>query len=140
MIISVKRKGFRSKRAMFFTLIVLLIGFFAYYKHMGIKELPQPRHIDKIIIKKKTAIKKPRNKAEDIIYTEAKTAVNLVGQRHIQKVKIFNNRLLIVCDPRTNIKPLIIRYGALALIQSTVDNIQIAVDLKRMVEDKYDKK
>ncbi len=170
MIISVKRKGFRSKRAMLLTLVVLLSGFVAYYEHMGAKKLPKTKHEDKIIIKKvpipKKVIKirkirkvkkakvvkkarrvrriikarKRRNKTEDLIYAEAKTAVSLVGQKYIQKVKIFDNRLLIICDPRANIKPLMIRYGALALIRSTINNIQIAVDLKKMVEDKHGKK
>jgi len=77
-------------------------------------------------------------KLERLIYKEAETCVELIGQRKIQDVKIENGYLLIITDWDADIEPIFIRYGVLALVKSTPLNKKIAIDLKYLVESRYE--
>jgi hypothetical protein len=77
-------------------------------------------------------------KLERIIYKEAEKCVDLIGQEKIQSIKIEKNKLKIVCDWDTNIEPIFVRYGVIALVKSTPENIKIAIDIKYIVESKYE--
>ena len=65
--------------------------------------------------------------------------VRLIEQKHIQTIEVVKDRLLLVCDYDANIEPLMIRYGVRALIKSTSKNIKIAIDLRTIVENNYEK-
>lgn len=79
-----------------------------------------------------------QNKLERIIYREVETAVDLIGQRNIQDVKIISDRVLIVADVGTNLDALKVRYGSTALIKNDLKDVKIAIDLKYVVESKFD--
>ena len=64
--------------------------------------------------------------------------MNLLEQKHIQSIKIVKDKLYIICDFTTDIEPLLIRYGVAAMIKNSNKNIKIAIDLKTIVENKYD--
>lgn len=74
---------------------------------------------------------------ENLIFDEAQTVVKLLDQRYIQSVKIVKDKLLIVCDYSTNIEPLLIRYGANALVKNSDRDIKIAIDLAVIVGNRY---
>jgi len=115
-----------------------LIGMFGwYYYHM------QGKFTDKALSKKEKLVKEKKNpkyklskKLERIIYKEAEIIVDLIGQRYIQKVKVLKNRLVIICDADTNLEPLMVRYGVMALVRSTTQNTKIAIELNFIVESK----
>ena len=48
------------------------------------------------------------------------------------------DKLYLVCDFNTDIEPLLIRYGVGAMIKNSNQNIKIAIDLKTIVENKYE--
>lgn len=77
-------------------------------------------------------------KVEKLIYSEAESCVDLIGQSKIQSVQIVKDKLHIVCDWDTDIEPLFIRYGIMALVKSTPQNIKISIDLKFIVESQYE--
>lgn len=120
---------------------ILTAMFWAYYLHMSkefqdinnkmAKELAHTKDLQA----KKIALTK---KLEKLIYKEAESCVELIGQEKIQSVKIVKDKLYIVCDWDTDIEPLFIRYGVMALVKSTPENIKIAVDLKFIVESNYE--
>jgi hypothetical protein len=129
------------KKIIGFSLLIIMFAW--YYFHM------QNFYQTKISLlqKQKTTITSKNNvkakrllakKLEKLIYKEAETCVELIGQEHIQKVEIKNDKLLIVADWNVNIEPIFIRYGVLALIKSTPENKKIAIDLKYLVESRYE--
>lgn len=140
MIVAVKRKGFYSKKSMIFTLIALIAMFGAYYYHMSGKikdfegnpnsELAVKGNVDKNEIRAR--------KIERIIFKEAETIVDMIGQKYIRQVEIVKNRLLLVLDANTNIEPILVRYGVLALVKNTKEDIKIAIELDKIVESKYE--
>ncbi len=140
MIVIIKGKDYKRLLIKAFSFISLFVMFYFYYQHMSDKFKTQN---DQLVNKLNISVDKKQisktQKFEDIIYKEALVVVKLLEQRHIQSIEVVKNRLLIICDYNTNIEPLMIRYGVNALIKSTSKNIKIAIDLKTIVENKYEK-
>lgn len=141
MIILVKNQD--RKRLLIKTLSIasLFIMFFLYYNHMSTKFQTENFELSsKLDIKdqKEKKLTSKSIKLENLIFEEAKILVELIDQRHIQTIKIVDDRLLIVCDYTTDIEPLLIRYGANALVKNSDTDIKIAIDLAIIVENKYE--
>ncbi len=121
------------------SVLSLLLMFWLYYGHMSSKFQEQNNQLatklDQTIVKKR--IDKSIN-LEKTIYKESVIIVNLLEQRHVQSIKIVKDKLYLVCDFTTDIEPLLVRYGVNAMIKHTTTNIKIAIDLKTIVENKYD--
>jgi hypothetical protein len=66
-------------------------------------------------------------------------AIDLLGQSHIINIKILEKKLFIICDYDTDIEPLLVRYGANAMMKQSIEDIKIAIDLKFIVENRYEK-
>ncbi|MEA3289646.1 MAG: hypothetical protein U9Q04_05625 [Campylobacterota bacterium] len=121
------------------SILFIFVMFYFYYLHMGNKfqNITEELNIEKTTNIKKKDIEKTL-KIEKTIYKEAVVIVNLLEQKHVQSIKIIKDRLYIVCDYNTNIEPLLIRYGVNAYVKNTAKNIKIAIDLKTIVENKYE--
>jgi hypothetical protein len=78
------------------------------------------------------------DEVERVIYKEAERCVDLISQQKVQSIEIKKGKLIIVCDWDTDIEPLFVRYGVMALIKSTPENIKISVDIKFIVESNYE--
>jgi hypothetical protein len=119
-----------------------LIGMFTlYYFHMSNQFIEDNEKLSKELKKNQDlqASKLELNKnVEKVIYKEAESCVDLIGQEKIQSIKIVKDKLYIICDWDTDIEPLFIRYGVMALVRSTPENIKIAIDLKFIVESNYE--
>lgn len=139
MIITVKKKLNKRFIVKLLSVIALIIMFVMYYFHMKEKAEKELRQKELIKIEKKERIEKENRKKiiEKIIYKEVKNAVNLIGQLNVKSIRIISNKILIVCDIGTNINPLLVRYGSLALVKKTKNNIKIALDLKYIVKSNY---
>ncbi len=121
---------------------VFLIGMFTlYYFHMSNQFIEDNEKLAKELQKNK-ALQASKielhKKVEKLIYKEAESCVDLIGQEKIQSIKIVKDKLYIVCDWDTDIEPLFIRYGVMALVKSTPENIKVAIDLKFIVESNYE--
>ena len=81
--------------------------------------------------------KQDAQRVERLIFKEVETAVDLIGQEYIQDVKIVKNKILLVCDTSTDLDALKVRYGTLALIKNDLNNIKIVIDIKYIIESKY---
>lgn len=142
MIVAVKtnsKKRLIIKLLSFLTVIIMLV---AYYFHMSEEyEKQQKEQSERQLqeIKTKEEVNK-KKKLERIIYREIETAVDLVGQEKVIDVKIISNRALIVVDPDTNLEALNVRYGSTALVKKGVKDTKIAIDLKYIIESKYNEK
>ncbi len=141
MIVLVKNRNTKRTAVKFAAAFSLFIIFYLYYNHMSTKFQEQNQILaTKLGIKEE--IERKLNdktvKLENTIYKEAVTIVKLLDQKHIQSIEIVKDRLLIVCDFTTNIEPILIRYGANAMIKHTKTNIKLALDLKTIVENKYE--
>ncbi|MCG3709881.1 hypothetical protein N5915_00115 [Arcobacter lacus] len=77
-----------------------------------------------------------KQEAQRAILTEVEKAVNLIGQEYIKDVKLIKNKVVFVCDPDTNIDALIVRYGAMALVKRTFDEIVIVVDIDFILKNR----
>ncbi|QOG12388.1 hypothetical protein [Arcobacter sp. FWKO B] len=140
MIVVVKRTDYKRLAIKVGVVLGLAVMFFLYYKHMSgvysefgdeAKKVQTEQEILKLKKDKKA------QRIEDIIYDEAIVAVNLIGQESVQELQISGDRLLIVANPQVDIEPIMIRYGVLALVKNTKNDIKIAVDLASIVQSRY---
>ncbi|MCP4970041.1 MAG: hypothetical protein GY932_05530 [Arcobacter sp.] len=141
MIVAVKnnKKRFFIKIA---SLLAVFLMFVSYYFYMSNEFSNRQIKQEKIKLKqKKENAKLERDKKiERIIYREIETAVDLIGQKHILEVKIILDRALIIVEQETNLDALKVRYGSMALIKKDVQDTKIAIDLKYIIESKYNEK
>ncbi len=77
-----------------------------------------------------------KQEAQREILAEVEKAVNLIGQEYVRDVKLIKNKVVFVCEPDTNIDALVVRYGAMALIKKTFDEIVIVVDIDFILKNK----
>lgn len=143
MIFIVKKEPNRLKTLLIvFILLGVLVGGFVFYYLQMSKKFQHNNEILSEQLKEHQDVEKKRlaqnAKVEDVIFKEAKSCVDLIGQEKIQSIKIVKDKLHIVCDWDTDIEPLFIRYGVLALVKSTPENIRISIDLKFIVESNYE--
>ncbi|MDY0327082.1 MAG: hypothetical protein RBR07_02435 [Arcobacteraceae bacterium] len=141
MIVVVKRIDYKKLAIKVGSILALIILFGAYYIHMsGVysefenKNDNKAQAIDTSIIDKQ---EQKTKEIENIIYEEALIATNLIGNDNLKDIKILDDRLLIVAIPSTDIEPIMIRYGVLALVQNTKNDIKIAIDLASIVQSRY---
>lgn len=141
MIVAVKNSNSSNKFKKIVSFLVVIAMFVAYYFHMS-EEFSQDNETKKAneqVVQEDTKTTKAKE-IEQLIYREIETAVDLVGQQYIQDVKLVKDKILIVCDTSTNLEPLKVRYGTLALIKNDLNNIKIAIDIKFIVESKLNEK
>ncbi len=137
MIVVVKKPLYKKTIAKVLSFVALVCMFTVYYFYMGDKygepkeETTAKNTVKSDLIKKKKLAKK----LEKIIYKESETVVDLIGQEHVQKIKVVGKTLFIVCDSNTDIEPLMVRYGVLALVKNTNKDIKIAINLKNIIGD-----
>lgn len=139
MIVAVKTK---SRKRFFIKLLIfasLIIMFGAYYMHMSeqFEQQQKEEAAKKVQTIKENSKKEKSRKLERIVYREIETAVDLIGQRQVLDVKIISNKALIVVEPDTNLDALKVRYGSTALIKKSIKDIKIALDLKYIIESRY---
>jgi len=137
MIVVVKKPLYKKTIAKVLSFIALVCMFTVYYFYMKDK-YAQPQ--DEVVAQKSNKQellkkKKLAKKLEKIIYKEAETVVDLIGQENVQKIKVVGKTLFIVCDSNTDIEPVMVRYGVLALVKNTNKDIKIAIDLKNIIGD-----
>ncbi len=139
MIIAVKRTSKKRLMIRIISLIILFIMFTAYYFHMSEKYTIEEKQEQLNQMKENKNIDETNKKKEleKLIYREVESAVDLIGQLKVRNVKIISKKIVIVCDPDTNIDPLLVRYGTLALVKRSLEDIKIAIDLEYIVESKY---
>ncbi len=139
MIVAVKRNNKKRNLIKLISALAVVGMFVYYYFHMSEEyakrqELENQKQLQ--LIEKNKEEEKSR-KIERIIYREIETAVDLIGQRKVIDVKLVSNKALIVVDPDTNLDALKVRYGTTALIKKDLKDIKIALDLKYIIESKY---
>lgn len=138
MIVAVKRNR-KQKIIRFVSLAFVGLMFVAYYFHMS-NEMAEQERIDmeakKAAKLQEERIKENKKNFERAVLSEIEKAVDLVGQENVQHVKIIENKLVIICELKTNLDALMVRYGTLALIKNTLNEIIVAIDLKYIIERK----
>lgn len=138
MIVAVKRK--RKQKLIKLASLVLVIAMFGgYYWHMSNEFKKQQEAEQKA--KQATMLKQQKEEQEkketkQAIMSEIKKAVALVGQENVRHVKIIENKLILICELETNIEPLMVRYGAMALTKKTLNEVIVAVDIKYVLKSK----
>ncbi len=139
MILVVKGKSYKQIIIKIFSVIGLISMFYAYYNHMSEKfQGMNSNLVKKLDLKGETKKIHLAKVLEKLIYKEAEMAVDLIGQNHIRSIKIVEKKLFIVCDYNTDMEPLLIRYGVQAMMKQTAQDIKIAIDLKFIVESRYE--
>jgi hypothetical protein len=142
MIVAVKRNKSR-KLVKFISLLVLISIFGGYYYYTG-KTFEEQQKKD---LAEKQALKieedkqvKYKKEIERAILVEVEKAVDLIGQENIRHVKIIENKVVIVCELNTNLDALMVRYGVMAFIKKTLNEIVIAVDIDFILKSKLNAK
>ena len=142
MIVAVKRNKKRTLLKVV-SLIVLAAMIGGYYYHMDKSfQEQQKKELESKQALKLEEDKKEKEKKdiENAILNEVEKAIDLVGQEHIRHVKIIEDKLIIICEPATNLDALLVRYGAMALIKKTLNEIIIAVDINFILKSRLNAK
>jgi hypothetical protein len=140
LILVVKRQNYKKLTIKAISIVGLLVLLFAYYIHIGGVFKNIEEELQQTPISNEDEINKKEQKAltiESIIYDESTIAISLIGKENIKDIKIQNERLLLVTNPKVDLEALMIRYGVLALVQNTKNDIKIAVDLASIVQSRY---
>ena len=140
MIVAVKRKDSKKLIIKIVSILAVIVMFWMYYTHMSEEFSKQEMDLKKGQ-KENTLSQQKLNKSrkiEKLIFREVETAIDLIGQEYVQKVKVINRKILIVCDNEANLDALMVRYGTMALIKNELQNTKIAIDLKFVIESKFD--
>jgi ABC-type maltose transport system permease subunit len=141
MILIVKEKNKKVWIRKTLSYLALIIMFSLYYLHMSSEFQAKNEELAKELQAKNEKLnnkKQLTRKVERVIYKEAERCVDLISQQKVQSIEIKKGKLIIVCDWDTDIEPLFVRYGVMALIKSTPENIKISVDIKFIVESNYE--
>ncbi|QKF74134.1 hypothetical protein AFAEC_1983 [Aliarcobacter faecis] len=142
MIVAVKRnKNLKAIKIVIFSIFMAILLFFIYSNYKinqeEIKLANEEQEVIKIEANKKDQDKLDIEKA---ILSEVEKAVELVGQEHIRTIKIIDNKIVIVCEPNSNLEALFVRYGAMAMIKKTLNETVIAVDINFILKSRlYEK-
>ena len=141
MIVAVKRN--KSQKILKIIIVVLLVSGGAYYYNDYIETARINAEKQKLEEEQKRVLKAKEEEQEKIkqeaqreILAEVEKAVNLIGQEYVRDVKLIKNKVVFVCEPDTNIDALVVRYGAMALIKKTFDEIVIVVDIDFILKNK----
>ena len=142
MIVAVKRNK-KQKLIKFLSLFILvcMFGGYYYYTSKTFEEQQQKELESKKALKLQEDKKEKEKKdIEKAILTEIEKAIDLVGQENIRHVKIIEDKVIIICEPATNLDALLVRYGAMALIKKTLNEIIIAVDINFILKSRLNAK
>ncbi|MCG3659651.1 hypothetical protein AB0W31_00145 [Aliarcobacter butzleri] len=141
MIVAVKRN--KSQKILKIIIVVLLVSGGAYYYNDYVETTRINAEKQKLEEEQKRVLKAKEEEQEKIkqeaqreILAEVEKAVNLIGQEYVRDVKLIKNKVVFVCEPDTNIDALVVRYGAMALIKKTFDEIVIVVDIDFILKNK----
>ena len=142
MIVAVKRNK-KQKLVKLLSLFVLVCIFGAYYYYTG-KTFEEQQRKD-LVAKQALKIEEDKQienkkEIERAILIEVEKAVDLIGQENIKHVKIIENKVVLVCEVNTNLDALIVRYGVMAFIKKTLNEIVIAVDIDFILKSKLNAK
>ncbi|MFX4275717.1 hypothetical protein ACN2EP_01000 [Aliarcobacter butzleri] len=141
MIVAVKRN--KSQKILKIIIVVLLVSGGAYYYNdyvetarINVEKQKLEEEQKRVLKAKEEEQKKIKQEAQREILAEVEKAVNLIGQEYVRDVKLIKNKVVFVCEPDTNIDALVVRYGAMALIKKTFDEIVIVVDIDFILKNK----
>ena len=149
MIVAVKRT--KKRHLLKIISLILLIGISAaYYVHLEKKhqqeelkkelELKQNLKIQEEKEEKRQKKEKEKKEIEATILSEIEKTVDLIGQENVRNVKIIEDKVIIICEPNANLEALIVRYGAMAFIKKTLNEIVIAIDLNFLLKSRLNVK
>ena len=128
MIVVVRRNNKRKviKLLSFVILIGIFSGYYFYINQKSVQE--NNTNTSKKI---QTQEKKKYNKiVEKNILNEVEKIVDLIGQKYVQDVKIIEENIVVFCLLGTNTDALKVRYGSTVLIENTIDEIIVMIDIK----------
>ena len=145
MIVAVKRnkKGYLLK---ILSLIIVIGISAAYYVHLEKKhqeELKKELEVKqalKVQEEKKEKKEKEKKELESAILSEIEKAVNLIGQENVRNVKIIEEKVIMICEPSSNLEALIVRYGAIAFVKKTLNETVVAIDLNFLLKSRLNVK
>ena len=141
MIVAVKRN--KSQKILKIIIVALLVfgGIYFYNDYretarINAEKLKLEEEQKRVLKAKEEEQEKIKQEAQRKILGEVEKAVNLIGQEYVRDVKLIKNKVVFVCEPDTNIDALVVRYGAMALIKKTFDEIVIVVDIDFILKNK----
>ena len=138
MIVAVKRNK-KQKLIKFLSLVVVVLMFAGYYWHMSTEMQKQQEaqlKAKQAALQEQKAKENEKKRVEGIIVKEVEKAVKLIGQENVRHVKIIENRLILICELNTNLEPLMVRYGTMALVKNTLNEVIIAIDVQYILKSK----
>ncbi|RBQ30190.1 hypothetical protein CRU91_00680 [Aliarcobacter vitoriensis] len=142
MIVAIKKRKKSNNILKIFFIISLFFGiiYLAYLnqeKNIAKLDLQKAQEEELNLIKFENEKRvKEQQDAQRIILIEAEKVVDLVGQEYIEDVKIVKNKIVYIFKPNTNIEAITIRYGAMALVKKSFNDVVVVVDIEHILKSR----
>lgn len=137
MIVVVKAPNYKKIFAKLFVVCVAGIVGIWYYFETQI-HTTEEKHDTNLTETAQSKYEKRAKALEKIILNEAEICIDLLNQAKVKKISVVADKLVIVCDVDIDIEPVLVRYGANALVKNSLTDVKIAVDLAYITENKYE--
>ena len=137
MVVVVKAQNYKKNFAKIFLICSFAAVGLWYYFDTQVHPIDE-KHDHNVTESVESKHEKRAKALEKIIFNEAQICVELLNQAKIKKISVVADKLIIVCDTDMDIEPILVRYGANALVKNSLTDIKIAVDLAYITENKYE--
>ncbi|MDX4058709.1 hypothetical protein Q6A77_08520 [Aliarcobacter skirrowii] len=142
MILAIKKKRkieLLIKKVVLISLLFILFSVgFGFYNKLLLKneELKAQEEQEILLQLEKERLEKQKAEIEFIILEESSRVVDLIGQKYIDDIKVYKNKLVYILKPNTNIDAITIRYGSFALVKRSFKEIIVVIDLENILKGK----
>ncbi len=142
MILAIKKKRkieLLIKKVVLISLLFILFAVgFGFYNKLLLKneELKAQEEQEILLQLQKERLEKQKAEIEFIILEESSRVVDLIGQKYIDDIKVYKNKLIYILKPNTNIDAITIRYGSFALVKRSFKEIVVVIDLENILKGK----
>ncbi|MDX3960318.1 hypothetical protein [Aliarcobacter skirrowii] len=142
MILAIKKKRkieLLIKKVVLISLLFILFSVgFGFYNKLLLKneELKAQEEQEILLQLEKERLEKQKAEIEFIILEESSRVVDLIGQKYIDDIKVYKNKLVYILKPNTNIDAITIRYGSFALVKRSFKEIVVVIDLENILKGK----
>lgn len=142
MILAIKKKRkielLIKKVVLISLLFILFVVGFGFYNKLLLKneELKAQEEQEILLQLQKERLEKQKAEIEFIILEESSRVVDLIGQKYIDDIKVYKNKLVYILKPNTNIDAITIRYGSFALVKRSFKEIVVVIDLENILKGK----
>lgn len=130
MIVTIKRNKKQKIIKFVISFIVILVMCISYYFYM--KDEYSDMHKENQQVQK---INYDPEMIQNILLSEVKKVVDLIGQIYVKHIKMSGNKIIIVCQSGTNLDALKVRYGKAISVRDASNQLIVTIDANYIIRN-----